>query len=118
MRVPSTVIDHGVTLQGRRAHGVMYIMYLSDAKFQNVEDERQHTSGHPSSISGSRGANASTQYWPESRWPDPGFDLISCFESRYLPSSAVASTAETQDAPRPTTATPTPGANAQPWAPG
>eukprot|EP00959_Pyramimonas_sp_CCMP1952_P351892 7372931-Pyramimonas_sp.AAC.1 len=45
MRAPSTIINHDVTLQGRRTDGVTYIMYLLSTKFGNLEDERQFTSG-------------------------------------------------------------------------
>eukprot|EP00959_Pyramimonas_sp_CCMP1952_P399251 8365809-Pyramimonas_sp.AAC.2 len=33
MKVPSTIINHRVTWQGRRTDGVTYIMYLLSSKF-------------------------------------------------------------------------------------
>eukprot|EP00959_Pyramimonas_sp_CCMP1952_P422332 8847239-Pyramimonas_sp.AAC.1 len=48
MKVPSTIISYGVTLQGRRTDGTTYIVYLLSTRFGSFEDERQLTSGTPS----------------------------------------------------------------------
>eukprot|EP00959_Pyramimonas_sp_CCMP1952_P238957 4994011-Pyramimonas_sp.AAC.1 len=45
MRVPSTIINDGVPSQGKRSDGVTCVVYLLSAKFENLEDERQLTSG-------------------------------------------------------------------------
>eukprot|EP00959_Pyramimonas_sp_CCMP1952_P139210 2913923-Pyramimonas_sp.AAC.1 len=45
MRVPSTTINYGVTPQGKRTDGVTYILYPLGTGFENLEDERQLTSG-------------------------------------------------------------------------
>eukprot|EP00959_Pyramimonas_sp_CCMP1952_P216557 4529519-Pyramimonas_sp.AAC.1 len=45
MRAPPTIINYDVTLQGRRTDVATYIVYPRNTNFENLEDERQLTSG-------------------------------------------------------------------------
>ena len=45
MRIPPQVITFGANINGVPTDGVTYIMFILSAKFENLEDERQLTSG-------------------------------------------------------------------------
>ena len=45
MRIPPGVINYGVNINGVATDGATYIMFILAARFSNLEDERQLTSG-------------------------------------------------------------------------
>eukprot|EP00959_Pyramimonas_sp_CCMP1952_P134560 2815721-Pyramimonas_sp.AAC.1 len=69
MSAPSTIINSGATLQGRRTDGVTYSMRLLSISFETLRASDSSPQGQPSSTSRSREASASTQCWVDSRWP-------------------------------------------------